>query len=69
MIIDPPIKSLSEKVDCRYTLAMVAAKRARQIVNGSEPMLGQKEDKPVSVALKELEANLVGYRRSGGDEI
>lgn len=69
MIIDPPIRSLTEKVECRYSLVMVAARRARQIVNGSEPMLNLKEDKPVSVALKEIDANLIGYRRNSSEDI
>ena len=29
MMINPPIGQLLEKVDCRYTLAVVASKRAR----------------------------------------
>lgn len=29
MMIDPPIGELLKRVDCRYTLAVEAAKRAR----------------------------------------
>ena len=29
MIIDPPITSLAKRVDCRYTLIVEVAKRAR----------------------------------------
>ena len=68
MIIDPPIKELLEKVDCRYSLVVVAAKRARQLVNGAEPVFDTKEDKPVSIALKEIDAGVTTYRRVSGAE-
>ncbi len=64
MIIDPPIKSLIEKVDCRYSPVVVAAKRARQIVNGSEPLIKMPADeKPVTVALREIENGNITYVR------
>ena len=31
MMIDPPIGELLKKVDCRYTLAVEASKRAREL--------------------------------------
>ncbi|MGI5900599.1 MAG: DNA-directed RNA polymerase subunit omega [Christensenellales bacterium] len=68
MIIDPPIKDLLEKVDCRYSLAVVVAKRARQIVNGSEPLVEADENKPVSIALKEINDDLITYRRIDNTE-
>ena len=34
MIVDPPIGKLLERVDCRYTLAVEASKRAREINGG-----------------------------------
>ena len=37
MMIDPPIGELLKKVDCRYTLAVEAAKRAREIIGGAAP--------------------------------
>ena len=36
MMIDPPIGELLEKVDCRYTLAVEASKRARELIGGSQ---------------------------------
>ena len=39
----------------RYTIIIAAAKRARQIVDGSEPLISNiKVDKPVSIAVNEL---------------
>ena len=68
MIINPPIKGLLEKVDCRYSLVVVAAKRARQIVNGSEILTSSGEKKPVSAALQEIESGIISYRRIDNTE-
>ena len=42
MIIQPPIKELVNKVDCRYSLVVLASKRARELVNGDEPLIDTK---------------------------
>ncbi len=68
MIIDPPIKDLLEKVDCRYSLAVVVSKRARQIVNGSEPLVDTDEDKPIATALREINEDIITYRRIDNTE-
>jgi len=47
--------------ESRYTLVMVAAKRARQIVEGSPPMSESKSNKPVLIALDEIEDGKVKY--------
>lgn len=42
-------------VNSRYTIVIAAAKRARQLIDGDEPMVGDYNDgKPVSTAVKEL---------------
>ena len=38
MMIEPPINELLTHVDCRYTLAVEAAKRARQLIQGDQPL-------------------------------
>lgn len=67
-ITNPPIDDLLEKVDSKYALVVSAAQRARQIntyyqqlEDGQFGMVGplvdcSKEDKPLSVALREIEA-------------
>lgn len=48
-------ESESNNVKSRYTIVIAAAKRARQLIDGDEPMVeGVKVDKPVSVAVEEL---------------
>ena len=65
MIIDPPMNELLEKVDCRYTLVVMAAKRARQLVAGDAPLIETKEEdkKPVSLAVEEIYEDKVTYER------
>ena len=42
-------------VNSRYSIVMAAAKRAREIIDGSEPMVIVKGvDKPLSVAIDEM---------------
>ena len=43
MIVDPPIGKLLERVDCRYTLAVEASKRAREIIGGAKPLIETKD--------------------------
>ncbi len=49
-----------DKVENRFQLVLVASKRARQIVTGSEPLLPEENDKPTVMALREISAGLVG---------
>jgi len=63
MMIDPPIGELLEKVDCRYTLAVEAAKRARELIGGNMPLIDTKEIKPLSIAIEEINRGLITYTR------
>lgn len=54
-------------VDNRYDLVLLASKRARQIILGSEPMIQEENDKPTVIALREIAEGLV--TRENIDEI
>ena len=41
-------------VNSRYSIVMATAKRARQIISGDEPLVAGKCDKPLSIAVEEL---------------
>lgn len=41
-------------VNSRYSIVMATAKRARQIIGGEDPLVKEKEAKPLSVAVEEL---------------
>ena len=53
-------------INSRYSIVMATAKRARQIVDGDEPLIDADEgDKPLSIAVEELR---VRGRNSGRND-
>ncbi|MFZ5596538.1 MAG: DNA-directed RNA polymerase subunit omega [Bacillota bacterium] len=62
---DTTLDELMHKVDSRYTLVVVAAKRARQLTEKRE---SEKANglpvKPVTEALKEIAGGRIQYRRT-----
>ena len=63
MMTEPPIGELLEKVDCRYTLAVEASKRARELIGGSLPLIDTKDSNPLSIAIEEINRGLITYSR------
>ena len=57
----PGVSELKEKADCRYTLVIESAKRARQLVDGAEPLTDEKEENPVSQAAKDIFMDKITY--------
>ncbi len=54
-------------VNSRYSIVMAAAKRAREIIDGSEPMVIVKGvDKPLTVAIDEMNQSKI--KIAGEDE-
>ena len=64
MMTEPPIGELLEKVDCRYTLAVEASKRARELIGGSLPLIDTKDSNPLSIAIEEINRGLITYSRT-----
>ena len=57
----------SKAVNSRYSIVMAAAKRAREIIDGSEPMVAVKAvDKPLTVAIDEMNQSKI--KIEGEDE-
>lgn len=57
MMIKPGISELMKDMDSRYTLAMIVAKRARELaLDTATPLVKSKSDKPVTVAVEEVAA-------------
>jgi DNA-directed RNA polymerase subunit omega len=54
------VEDCLENVDNRFQLVLVAAKRAREIALGDDPMVELDNDKPTVLALREIAAGLVG---------
>ena len=69
MMTEPPINELLKKTDCRYTLAVEAAKRARQLIGGDAPLYDAKDlTKPLSIAIEEINRGLVTYENVASPE-
>ena len=63
MMTEPPIGELLQKVDCCYTLAVEASKRARELIGGSLPLIDTKDSNPLSIAIEEINRGLITYSR------
>lgn len=59
----PSINELREKVDSKYTLVVLAAKRSRDIIDGMPVLTEANIEKPVSLATNEIAEDLVTYKR------
>ena len=62
-MIVPELDKILEKVDCRYTLVVEVAKRARQLVQGAQPQTDEPDENPVSQAVEEIYNDKVTYVR------
>lgn len=60
-MINPSVIDLLKKVDDRYSLVTVTSKRARQIINGSEPLVNTNSKKPLTIAINEVNEGEVEY--------
>lgn len=54
MMVKPAVTDLLKKVDNRYSLVIMTAKRARQIAEGETPMTVVDEKSPVTLAVNEI---------------
>ena len=64
----PSINEIRKKADSRYTLVILAAKRARDIIDG-KPILSDVDiDRPVSIAAHEIADDLITYTRPEENE-
>jgi DNA-directed RNA polymerase subunit omega len=53
------VEDCLDNLDNRFDLVLIAAKRARQLSNGVDPLLPWENDKPTVVALREIADGLV----------
>jgi DNA-directed RNA polymerase subunit omega len=79
-LMDPPIEELFDKVDSKFTLVTLGAKRAREInayYQGLGEMLGRVippqvtsvSGKPLSISFEEIAQSKVGYHRPTEEEL
>lgn len=63
-MIHPSLDKLVDKVDSKYTLVVLAAKRARQLMDGEALLVTCKSSKPVTMALEEIAQAKITYERT-----
>ncbi|MEA3509506.1 MAG: DNA-directed RNA polymerase subunit omega, partial [candidate division NC10 bacterium] len=56
-----PIEDLTEKVDSKFRLVLIAAKRSRQLNQGAYPLVRPKGHKPTYISLEEVAAGKIEY--------
>jgi DNA-directed RNA polymerase subunit omega len=73
-MMDPPIEALLEKVDSKYTLVSLSAKRGREVNSYFNqlgeglgqivpPQVASLSRKPLSISLDEISAGKITYHR------
>lgn len=60
-MINPSIVSLLENIDNRYSLVVITAKRARQLIDGAKPMIDIDSSKPVTIAINEINEGKIQF--------
>lgn len=64
MLLYPAIDKLKNQVDSKYTLCIMAAKRARDLTDGKPQLTIAENDKPLSIATKEISESYISYKRN-----
>ena len=63
-IVTPNLDQLTPKVDSRYTLVTLAAKRARDIMDDSHPVTADRTStRDVTNAMEEIYEDKITYKR------
>ncbi|MDI6871546.1 MAG: DNA-directed RNA polymerase subunit omega [Bacillota bacterium] len=63
-MMEPSLDLLMRKVDSKYALVVMAAKRARQLMAGDEKLVSGSSEKPVTAALEEIARDYVRSERT-----
>ena len=67
-MIRPSLEELMDHSDSRYTLVVMAARRARKIMSAQKDVIEYGPEKPVTRALREIaEGKVTYYRASPGE--
>lgn len=68
MLLYPSINILRDKTDSRYSLVILTAKRARDIIDGKPALTEDESERPVSQAAKEIAADMIKAAEKDGEE-
>jgi DNA-directed RNA polymerase subunit omega len=64
MLLYPPINKIRNKADSKYTLVILAAKRARDLIDGKPQLIEDDDEVPVSIAAREIYDDYITYSRA-----
>jgi DNA-directed RNA polymerase subunit omega len=67
-MIKPSLDQLSQLVDSKYTLVIIASRRGRELQAGAAKLVDTRSTKPVTVALEEFVAHKLSYDRKVVEE-
>lgn len=69
-MLKPSLNDIVDKIENRYYLIGTVSKRARELVNGEEPLINvDPSDKPVVVASEEVIQGKIDYRLLSEEEV
>ncbi|MBI2844377.1 MAG: DNA-directed RNA polymerase subunit omega [Armatimonadetes bacterium] len=68
-MIYPSADRLEEHVESRYTLVILAAKRAKQLRDGAPKVIETTSTNPLTIALEEIAAGKITYQVPSYDEV
>ncbi len=68
-MLNPSFEGVLKEGDSRYTLVILASKRARQIIEGAKPLIETDSKKPVSIAIEEIIAGKITYKNPSLDNL
>jgi len=60
-MISPSVVDLLQKTKDRYSLVILTSKRARQIIDGSNPKISINSKKSLTIAINEVDQNALEY--------
>lgn len=63
MLLYPAINEIKKKADSKYTLVILTAKRARDIIEGKPKLIEDDNEVAVSVAAREIYEDMISYVR------
>ena len=63
-MINPSVVDLLKKVEDRYSLVIVTSRRARQIIDGNQPLTSNSSKKALTIAINEVNEGLISYHKN-----
>ena len=60
-MINPSVVDLLKEAKDRYSLVILTSKRARQIIDGSKPQVDAHSNKPLTIAINEVNEGAINF--------